>query len=339
MNKPWKAAQLIEYLEERLVSGHFGSGGKIPSVRRLSDKFGISYGTALNGIDYLCSHGRLEKIAKRGIFVKNQQSRNTMPDFKRIAVFLRPETVDAHSGMFYTAFHGMQEIAFNSNFNFLVNQLPAEKASPELFVKLSEGAEGVIFLCEYDLNIHNMDLRKVVVGVLMDNSFGGTISTVNMDPWSAAKIAVDYFEERQVKTVEIFSSIMPAYMTRGEMFAALWRKKGGLVKWLSEKDKISFDRNHGYLFTSDHRAQDHSQDYLKANGRFLAEDHIILGMDGKQLIDPDFHRFPSIVVNWKIIGELAFQECFNRINNPNLPPKNITLCGKLYIPGKGFNNI
>jgi hypothetical protein len=52
-------------------------------------------------------------------------------------------------------------------------------------------------------------------------------------------------------------------------------------------------------------------------------------MDGKQLIDPDFHRFPSIVIDWKKIGEIAFKECVTRIDDVSAMPKNIMLSGRL----------
>jgi hypothetical protein len=55
-------------------------------------------------------------------------------------------------------------------------------------------------------------------------------------------------------------------------------------------------------------------------------------MDGKQLIDPSLYRFPSIAINWKTIGEIAFNECVSRINEPGKCPVNITLDGSLIIP-------
>jgi hypothetical protein len=55
-------------------------------------------------------------------------------------------------------------------------------------------------------------------------------------------------------------------------------------------------------------------------------------MDGKQLIDPDFHRFPSIVIDWKKIGEIAFKECVTRIDDVSSIPKNIMISGELQEP-------
>ena len=329
MTKPEKAKKLIDYLEERLVSGQYSAGSKIPSIQRLADKFEVSYGTALRGIDYLCEQGIFEKIPHRGVFVCERQVARSNNKVKRIAVFMEPYVTEVHCGMCYTAFLGMQELALKSGYTFMVNPLMIENATTENIKEMSKGAEGVILLNEYDLHLKNLKLNIPVVGVLVDNSFNGTISTVNLDPWSAAKMAVEFFEEQGFKKVSIISSIKPVFVTRGRCFATIWREKGYECKLLvaDYKEAIEFDGEHGYLFTSDQFAHSYSEDYLQKTGHLLTDKYVILGMDGKQLIDPHFHRFPSIAINWKNIGKIAFNECLSRINNPTLLPKNITLTG------------
>jgi DNA-binding LacI/PurR family transcriptional regulator len=332
MRKPEKAAKLVDYLEERLVSGYFGAGTRIPSVRRLSGKFGVSYGTALRGIDYLCALGKLEKIPQRGIFVRKSLAAIVNGNLRKLAVFMRPQSVEEHSGMFYMAFLGMQAAAYKSGFNFLVNPLLIEDATEEIILERSEGADGVVFLNEYDSVLQNLRLKMPAVGILMENTFGGAISTVNLDPVSAAYMAVDYFTEHGVKSVKINSSIKPVFMTRGRMFESLWRTRGGALEWLPENEPVDFQEGYGYLFTSDQRAQNQSEIYMERTGRMVADDFTILGMDGKQLIDPDFHRFPSIVIDWKKIGEIAFKECVTRIDDVSSIPKNIMISGELQEP-------
>lgn len=330
MNRPEKAGKLIDYLEERLVSGQYAVGSKIPSVRRLADKFEISYGTALRGVDYLCDRGKFEKIPNRGIFVCKRPVTNGSGKIKRIAVFMESYVTEVHCGMCYTAFLGMQELARKAGYTFMVNPLMVEDATPEIMAEMSKGAEGVILLNEYDLSMKALQLSVPVVGVLVDNSFNGTISTVNLDPWSTAKIAVEYFESKGLEKVSIISSFKPVFVTRGLAFSALWREKGHeceLIIRYSDSN-FNFEKNHGYLFTSDQYAQNYSEVFESETGHILSDKHIILGMDGKQLIDPSFYRFPSIAVNWKNIGEIAFNECLRRIKNPSSPAQNITLTGK-----------
>jgi DNA-binding LacI/PurR family transcriptional regulator len=330
MTKPEKAKKLIDYLEERLISGQYSAGSKIPSVRRLADKFDISYGTALRGIDYLCEQGKFEKISHRGVFVCERPVIKTNNKIKRIAVFMEPYVTEIHCGMCHTAFLGMQESALKSGYTFMVNPLMVNDATPKLIEEMSKGADGVILLNEYDLHLKELKLNIPVVGVLVDNSFNGTISTINLDPWSAAKMAADFFESQGLKKVAIISSYKPVFVTRGRAFATIWRERAYEYDLNFERkhEEINFDKKCGYLFTSDQYVQNHSEKFKEKTGHILAEKHTILGMDGKQLIDPNFHRFPSIAINWKNIGEIAFNECLNRIANPTLPPKNITLTGK-----------
>ena len=340
MVKPEKAKQLIDYLEERLVAGQYSTGSKIPSVRRLADKFNVSYGTALRGIDYLCEYGKFEKVPNRGVFVRKSPRVVSSNRVRRIAVFMEPYVTEAHQGMCYTAFLGMQEMALKTGFTFMVNPLMIDNATEDIIYEMSDGAEGIILLNEYDLTLKELKPKVPVVGVLMDDSYNGSISTVNLDAWSAAKMAVEFFEAKKLKRVVIVSSFKPVFVTRGMTFAALWRSKGYECESIieCEYDEIDYDKNCGYLFTSDQRAQDHSLKFMEENGVELAEKFTILGMDGKQLIDPSFHRFPSIAINWKAVGEIAFNECLNRINNPASIPKNISLTGKKVFLDKPKDN-
>jgi DNA-binding LacI/PurR family transcriptional regulator len=333
MIKPEKATQMIDYLEESLVSGKYSVGTRIPSIRRLTSKFNLSYGTALRGIDFLCSKGKLEKLSNRGVFVKEYSPETGNDTIKTIAVFMEPYVAESHCGMCYTAFLGMQEQASKMGYTFLVNPISMKDVSAERIKAMSQGADGVILLNEFDMVINDLNLNIPTVGVLVDNSFDGKISTVNLDPYSSAKTAVDFFEAKKVKAVTIVTSPKPVFVTRARMFNVLWQEKGYSCETsFSQCDEIVFKKGRSYLFTSDQRAQDHADSYFKNTGRQLTKDCLILGMDGKQLIDPTFYHFPSIAINWKIIGEIAFNECISRINSPGRTPMNIALDGKLIIP-------
>ena len=61
----------------------------------------------------------------------------------------------------------------------------------------------------------------------------------------------------------------------------------------------------------------------------LANDLTILGIDGKRLLDPDFHRFPTIAADWAEIGSVAFEECLALMNNPGRYRRRIGMPGRL----------
>ncbi len=333
-----KAAQLIDYIEERLVSGHYSVNTRIPSVRYLAQKFGISYGTALRAIDFLCEQGKLEKRPKKGIFVReNRLGVGDKQSGRVIAVFMEQYVAEKHLGLCYTAFLGMQEQASKCGYTFMINPISTSDITLEHIKKMSQGAEGIILLNEYDTVLDEFNINVPTVGVLIDNSFGGKISTVNLNPISAAKIAVAYFEERGIKKVAIMGSKMPVYIARGKLFEMFWTERGYTCEWLSESSQKTmplseFKQNAGYFFTSDQRAHNYCKSYFDKTGRMLTDDFVILSVDGKQLLDPHFYRFPSIVVDWKSIGRIAFNECIDRIMHPGRTPMNIFIDGRLVIP-------
>ena len=54
MNRPPVASEMIDYISARVFAGNYRPGSRIPSVRALMRRFNLSYGSALNGISYLC---------------------------------------------------------------------------------------------------------------------------------------------------------------------------------------------------------------------------------------------------------------------------------------------
>ena len=48
---------LTDHLEAMIASGHYPTGTRLPSLRRLCDEFNLSRGTAARGLDYLRERG------------------------------------------------------------------------------------------------------------------------------------------------------------------------------------------------------------------------------------------------------------------------------------------
>ncbi len=330
--KSEKASPLIDYLEERLVSGQYRPGNKLPSLRSLTNRFGISYGTAMRGIDYLCSQGRLEKIPSRGIFVRQRTTSPHTTAARMITVFIEPWLQETHSGMFQTAFIGMQQMAMHCGYSFTVHPLKMEDACEDSIRALSAGAEAVILLNEYDLVMRELNLNIPVVGVMVDHSFGGRISTVNLDPYSSAEQVVNFFRSRNIEQVTIISSPKPVFMTRGRIFAMLWRELGLECEFIADREELEYRRDRGYFFTSDQRAHEYMQVYQQRTGHLPTRKYAVIGMDGKQLVDPSFTRFPTVATDWRMVGEIAFAECVGRIDGSIPVPRSITVYGNLIIP-------
>ncbi len=331
MQRPDKAAKMIDYLEERLVSGYYSSGDRLPSVRSLMRRFDLSYGTVRRGIDYLNRRSNIvEKIPSRGIYFKALPETTLPQKHVKLAVFVRTNKSD--NGMYYTAFKAVSELAATAEYSVKSVPLDIGSATPLAINRESEGCDGIIFLQEYDAAIQSLRVTIPAVGIMIENCYNGGISTVNLDFWSAAEIAVEYFMSHGIRRVVISGSREPVFAKRGQMFAMMWKEYGFKCSFVDTGAPIKFRKGTGYLFTSDNMAHFRSMDYQKLTGRQLAMDHVIMGMDGKQLMIPEFHHFPTVAVNWQNIGAVAFEECAARIRNPALPPKRIYIKGRFVEP-------
>ncbi len=323
--RPDKASKMINYLEERIVGGVYSAGDRLPSIRSLMRKFNLSYGTARRGVNYLLGKtGKMEKIPCKGVYF-HVHPENYLPENGRtLAVFHSP--TQEKFGLYYSALKSISAHAEKDGFSLRLIPLAPTFATEEVIWSASSGCCGIIFLQEYDSVLNSLRIKIPSVGIMMENSFNGTISTVNLDYWSAAEMAVDYFMRHNIRTVLISGSSEQVYQKRGRTFAMLWKEKGFRCRILPAAP-VRFQKGIGYFFTSDSWAHSCSVLYKEKTGRMLSDDHILMSMDGKQLLTPVFHHFPSIVVNWESIGTAAYMECVSRINAPGLSPKKIYLRG------------
>ena len=337
MRKPTKAKQMINYLEEKMLSGVYTAGSRIPSVRRLSGKFGIAYSTALRGIDYLCRQGVLEKSPKRGIYVKNTPVTEIFGHNTSLAVLIAPYIAEMNAGLYYSALNGMQKLAVQKQCILKIIPIPRQTAeTTESLQELCRDCQGVILLHEFDYELKASAVNLPAVGIMMHNNFKGKISVIDLDPFNAAEAATEYFSSRNIRNVVIVScyhsscQLRSTYVNRGRIFQQYWEDEGKKVKdfIISRPDfplELDYHKNVGYYFTSDSLLQEHSLDYLEKNGRMLADDYKVLGIDGKSLLDPDFHKFPTLSLDWTLAGKMALHECLQKIKEPGYPAKRIYL--------------
>ncbi|NMA44107.1 MAG: GntR family transcriptional regulator [Oligosphaeraceae bacterium] len=328
LRKPDKAAKMISYLEERLIAGVYSPGERLPSLRFLMRKFDLSYGTVQRGIDYLLEKtGRFKKIPCRGLYCISEESAsntNVGEGSITIGIFYSPR--QQKQGLYYTALKSISNHARRDRCRLKMIPLDQADAREEFMQEKAQGCSGVILLQEYDAMLDCLRLPVPVVGIMMENSYNGTISTVNLDFWSSAELAVQYFQKQKCRTVSIYGSHEEVYTRRGMAFAMLWKKSGGICKIMRNFPR-SYRSDCGYLFTSDSWANNAAVKFRQQHGKELSEEHCILGMDGKQLLTPGFHHFPSIAVNWELIGTAAYYQCIERIRHPDLPAQKIYLNG------------
>jgi DNA-binding LacI/PurR family transcriptional regulator len=329
-----KLNHLTDFLREQVSAGKFAPGERLPSLRALMSQFDLSYGSVKRGIDLLCEMGLVEKRAGSGTFVKRVSSAAPCAaGAPRLAVFMTDEKWGRMPGIFPTVFLGIQKAAQEAGVSLLVNYVRRRETTAERIVNLTREVDGVLLLGEYDATLPALGLNIPAVGVCMHETFATPISIVDIDPFLTAEQAVAYFRQNGKDKVAVVSSKIPAYRNRGRQFAMLWESLGLAVERVDARKHILFQPERGYLFTTGSVLQAYSQTYLSESGKPLAEDMTVLGIDGKTLVDPSFHKAPSIALDWQQVGRCAFDECLRRIRQPGSLPRRLYLPGQLHRTG------
>lgn len=257
MRKPEISEQLINYLEERLLAGEYRPGMRIPSVRRLAAKFCLSYGSAIRGIDFLCEQGKLEKASKRGIYVCRQETPLLIgggAGGRKIVFFIGSELDADCQSLWYTALLGFSQSASKRGDCIVMTPLPHDSDCNRVLRENAREADGLVIFNSFYWPLEPLPAGSAAVGALFDGNLDGTLSVVNLDALDAARQAVEYFRLKRVRHVVITSSSRKLFMTRGRLFAALWRSEGGSCVF-SDGIPPEFDPANGYLFTSDQVCQ------------------------------------------------------------------------------------
>jgi DNA-binding LacI/PurR family transcriptional regulator len=345
MKKPSPlAGKLVEYIETRIVSGEYRVGSRIPSVRRFGAKFGMSYGTVYRSIEHLCEVGVLERKGSDGIFVKSRRVLGNGGGGGRIAVIMAPYVMEKESGLCHTAFMGIQDMALKYGYGLQISYIPTSNVNEHVVREAVREADGVILLNEYDHAMPDFPRLAIpAIGMLMQNSCNGRLALVNIDPIDMAKTAVNFFMERRsyLRKMYIYGSNKPVYAVRARLFKTFWEWGGGRVDIFTEppNEYTAYEEDCGYFFTSDQWAQIACETYMARTGELLTDRHLILGVDGKQLLDPDFFRFPTIATDWRRIGEVLIEEMARMLREPNAFTRNINICGKLTIPAEAGDSL
>lgn len=331
-----KAAELIRFLESKIVSGQFHEGERLPPLRRLMNDFHLSYSSVQRGVAYLCSKGLLTKSGRDFLIGCTDGARHPKL-FRRIAVYILSSRMNQSEGLYLSALYGIQKAALQAGYSVLVEPIESETGIDSRFdgdaVPL---CSGIILLLEFDSFAEQYPVRLPTVGVQVVNDFGNVMSLVDIDPINTAEQAAAFFLDRGMRQARVFANTQPAYEFRAETFARIWQRRTGCAPEtvMHEIDEtvydVDFTRNCGNFFTSDNLLQFYCRRYSERfPGRSLPADHCVLGVDGKRFIVPGFDVFPTVAVDWRKIGRIAFEECSALIERPGRQRRRIWIPGTL----------
>ncbi len=339
MKKPEAASNLIDYIDTQIMAGIYPPGTKLPSLRRLARKFRISYSTALRGIDYLEQQGKLRKSPQSGVFVLSPIGLAAHhPEGDRCIAVITPQGDwfnEDMPGIFHSALTSIKNQVLSYNYSLLIMPLPPRGIPPEALERINRLCSGVILMKEFDEEMTELPLTVPAVAILTENDYNGKLSIVGIDPFNAAYQALGYFRERGISRLHLVIFDAPVYRNRAMLLENLWCEDGRKIVGRSlfrrgDRPRLErVEKNCGYFFTSDNLLYSCEENFRQTTGKSLIATCPVLAVDGKSLVMPWNMRMPTIAVDWKRIGRLAFAECLARIENTLHSPRRIYLPGTL----------
>ncbi|MGE4565801.1 MAG: GntR family transcriptional regulator [Victivallaceae bacterium] len=333
MSDHHKNADLVRYLKIQLSTGVFPAGSRMPSVRQLMARFGLSYGVVRRTLKDFAAEKLLESVPNQGYFVKKIETGNKHKNRIGVITPVFPERYVAYPGLVLTALQSIEKYALSLGYALLEIPVVSGRELAGRSVELAALCDGLIVLKEIDLHLNEFPLELPASGILLNNDFGGKISVIEIDPFNAAYQAVRFFTARRRRKVVIFTSTLPVLWHRCKIFEYQWRHSGGEAELrVCDIDGFeagyTFNREDGYFFAEDSHYELYARDYFNRFNRELYDftSHL-LSVDGKNLMIPDYRKIPTIAADWKQLGSTAFEEVAARINNP------LRSARRIYLPG------
>ena len=318
--------KVVNHLEAMIANGTLAAGSKVPSLRKLGKEFDLSVGTIRRSFDFLQEKGILESRQGAGVFVtKRKDSAKQAVNNKKTRIAVLVSGDDLSKSYCAHALTAVQAAAGNEA-TLLLNfhdYCALGKIPNNLLKEYASECEAMIFLGCYDFVIDDLPVTKPCVGLEMQSSFNGVMSTVALDPLNAAEIACDFFKEKGHKKVKVLYSEMPVYKFRMQLFADMWSDYGKVECSQSIELQEIEDPNIAYYITSDTNFNVLAKEYREKYGKKLVDERCILSVDGKSQLLPDFEPINSITVDWKTMGEIVYEECMRRVNNPGTRSRRI----------------
>ncbi len=327
MPSPKLYREMVAYLEAMITSGAYAPGDKLPAQRDLCIKFNLTKGTAGRGLASLEKHGLIELRHGAGAFVRRRE-KNANAAYN-IGVLLERYNPDgSYCGRILS---GVQRRAAALGCGLHLQFTPHADYSPEMLERYAEQFDAVMLIGIYDTVARELPRTRPCVAVNMHNAYGFA-STVDLDPVMTAELAADYFRQRGRHRIICCSPPKPkgviadVFDFRAKVFEANWPGEFRMAAIDAENAgeclRLS-DDDTGFLFVSGSNFERCARAVLQETGRRLADEICVLSIDAKSRIIPEFQPVDTIGPDYPAMGELAFDECLRRIENPGSGPRRI----------------
>ncbi len=333
-----KRKRLIDYLKTTISCGNYRPGDRLPTIRVLAEQFKLTVSTAYNALRELQKEGLIEFRHGDGIYVCNghpPKLKNAVLPERRITV-IAGEAISIDPNHNYSAYalKGLQDEASRHRFRIELRfwnycRDGMLKITPEEITD----SDVLVFLGTYDWSGMEYPAGTPAVGLSVFDSNDPYFSSVVIDPFSAAKLACRFFEERNIRHVRLISTSFGMGRSFKVCFADAFEPYGTVDVISADTDCIEpeffADPDAGYLFTGGTACQMTSSNYRKLHGRSLIEERTVLSLDGKSRYIGSYEPVCNIGVDWELAGEMLLGECLYRLENPGQAGRRICLIPNL----------
>ena len=189
-----RTAELRRFLQTQLDAHVWTAGGELPSFRSFSQKFGLGYGAVQRVMREFHQAGKLEIIPRRGCFVRKTESGDGRP-----VGILVPDNM-MPGGFIETALKAIEKYAVRIGYPLRIIRTREMDLTENNLIEI-RSLSAAVLLGEYDvLAIRKLPEDVPLAGMLLQDDFAGTASTVELDPFQSAEFAADFFRKKAFAT-------------------------------------------------------------------------------------------------------------------------------------------
>ncbi len=324
---------LARQLESIILSGHFRSGEKLPSLCQLAKHYQLKNNIVQRALKVLVDKGLIEAIPGNGYYVAQASLKNKTSGGERQLTVIQHHSSDFDTITYSSvALTGIQQeaakLGIGLNIHYAVSLNNWDNQLPKLLERVSRDSDAVILLGTFDFKMDAIEHCSCpIVGISMHQSYRNQLSVISLDPFAAADLAVDYFRREKIRKVRAFLHRVDEQQIRLECFRRLW--DGELeIKEYSSIDPIEsgdypadYPESDGYWFAGGTLAEWHAREFRRRSLESMADVRKVIAIDGKSIFNPSTYQpMNNIAPDWKLAGKLAVAEAMRRLDDPGSGP-------------------
>ena len=311
---------LADELELAILSGTLPGGTRLPSLRELAAKRGVTSALAHRALVELCRRELAESRQGAGFFVASKRASAAKGGALRISVLHhRPERGSHDLPYCSQVLKGIQEEAARRGITLVLHYDAAvmeyDGRVERYVAEAPNEADALILLGSFDMIERHFDVRLPRVGVSMRDMLGGMLSPVDMDPWEAARLAAEYFRRNGIRKLVLCRPARTLPTLAFSVMRAVWDGECEICL-LQNGVELSPVPGAGYWFEDCGWANGRLKRYRARTGRDFRRDHPLVALNGKNLLNPDYEPMNTIAPDWILAGRMALNEAVRRVREP-----------------------